>query len=433
MLIKWFRDIEKEDFKFLGEKAVNMVRLQREGLPIPHGFILSEKFYDLFLESAGIKRKILDFISLNINDDELAQEKASEIQEAILDAEMSYMLREAILENYNNMNVNLDIYKVANRSTINMIKAGRDLSYVAVRVSLTDNKTFKNPPAFLNVKGSNNIITAIQRSYASVFTRNFITDIENLRTIKPTLIIQKMVDSKISGIITTDDSSVMIKAALGLSEAIYSNMTTLDYYAIDKNTLQIKDKSVNKQEIILVKDEYTGKTIKKTLTGSMSYTQKISDYDMINLAKISTNIESVLNSRIELEFAIENSRIYLISSRSIKGMNDFNDFNINEKETEREMQPDIVKNEMPVIAPEYVPDTKDVNDYYSGFQGLKEEDQHLIDKDKINRNDIDTKHLPIRISTGTDEFSWTIKHELDWNVVESMLKTLKEKWKQDKL
>ena len=66
MLIKWFRDIEKEDFKFLGEKAVNMVRLQREGLPIPHGFILSEKFYDLFLESAGIKRKILDFISLNI-------------------------------------------------------------------------------------------------------------------------------------------------------------------------------------------------------------------------------------------------------------------------------------------------------------------------------------------------------------------------------
>jgi len=50
MLIKWFNDIKEEDYKFLGKKAIDISRLKRLNLQVPHGFVLSTNFYDEFFK-----------------------------------------------------------------------------------------------------------------------------------------------------------------------------------------------------------------------------------------------------------------------------------------------------------------------------------------------------------------------------------------------
>ena len=422
MLIKWFRDIEKEDFSNIGEKAVNIFQLQESGLPVPHGFILSTDFYDLFLEETSIKSKLEELKDINISDEELLQEKILEMQELILEAEMPFNIKKQIIEAYENLNVNLDIYKIANKSTISMIKAGRDLPYTAVRTSLNNNSIFENPATFLNVKGNNNIILTIQKCYASILTRNFVSDFNNITKIKPAIIIQKMINSQVSGIATTDNSSITIKAALGMAESIHTNIIEPDFYTIGKDTLNILNRSVNEQKVMLTKDDFTGRTIKKFLNDPRSYSQKLLDYDIQNIAKLALKIESLFNSNMEIEFAIENSKIYILQAKLLLKTEDINPKNENNKE----INPQDILDENPVIANSDILNNEDVKDYYSS---LESNNENTLQDYKDTEN---TKHLPIKISTGKEELSWVIKHEPDWDVIETVLKSLKERWKQNK-
>ena len=411
MLIKWLKDIEKGDFPLIGEKASILSRLQESGIQVPHGFVLSTQFYDLFLQETGLNLRLQELKDIDKSDEELLQEKIIEIQELIIEAEMPFSLKQHILEAYNNLNVNLDIYKLANKPTINMIKAGRDLPYVAVRTSLNNNSVFENPSTFLNVKGNNNTISTIQKCYASILTRNFVSDFNNLANIKPAIIIQKMVNSQVSGIATTEESSIVIKAALGLAESILTNTISSDYYTLNRNTFEILNRTVNNQTIMLTKDDITGKTIKKIINDPRAYSQKLIDYDILNIAKITSKIEPIFNSNVELEFAIENSRIYIIQAKPLTNSS-LNKPLIKEDNT----QTSNILEDMPIITPDDIIDSKDINDYYSKLE------QSTPDEYK--------KNLPIKILTNDNEFSWIIKHDLDWDIVETVLRTIKEKWKQ---
>src|SRR3989344_3925028 len=147
--ILWLADVKKEDYGEIGEKAATLAELYHAGFSVPSGFILTGEAFRQFLDENGIRNILRNM--LKDLDESNREDTAEKIQAMILNWVFPQNLKREILENYSNLNVHLDVFKMVNSSTLSMIKSGRDLPYVAVRGSLAGDG--EKPATFLNVRG----------------------------------------------------------------------------------------------------------------------------------------------------------------------------------------------------------------------------------------------------------------------------------------
>jgi len=121
----------------------------------------------------------------------------------------------------------------------------------------------------------------------------------NKDKIKIAVIIQKMVDSEKSGIafsvhpVTQDRNQIIIEAGLGLSETIVSGQITPDSYVVEKNKLLILDKNITGEK------------------------QVLSDREILELSKLVLKIENHFGFPVDIEWAIESGKIYILQCRPI--------------------------------------------------------------------------------------------------------------------
>jgi len=113
--------------------------------------------------------------------------------------------------------------------------------------------------------------------------------------------------------VTSDTSRIAIEAVLGLGEMIVSGDVTPDTYIISKDGLKITSKKIAPQEWKLVKnDAAKGKevNIKVLLTPEEQARQKISDADIITLAKLGKQLEEHYQFPQDIEWAKEGQEIF---------------------------------------------------------------------------------------------------------------------------
>jgi len=179
---------------------------------------------------------------------------------------------------------------------------------------------------FLNIKGGDNIIRALQRCWASLFTaraiyyrtkNNFPHD-----KVLIAVIIQKMIDSESSGVMftinpATNKNEIIIEAGFGLGEAIVGGQITPDTYTINKENYEIKEKKISNQPWMYARDEGLRRTNKIMLSPAKAKEQKLTDDQIIRLAEIGKKIERHYNKPQDIEYAIEHGRIYIVQTRSV--------------------------------------------------------------------------------------------------------------------
>jgi len=140
--------------------------------------------------------------------------------------------------------------------------------------------------------------------------------------------VQKMIQSEVSGVMFTiepvsgDKSKIVIEAGFGLGEAIVSGSINPDRYLIDKDSLKILDKDIQKQTWKIAK---VGKEDKHlTVPKNLQETQKITDEQIKKLASFAKKIEDHYQSPQDTEWAIstENGQanIYFVQSRPVTGV-----------------------------------------------------------------------------------------------------------------
>jgi pyruvate,water dikinase len=349
--VVWFKDIKKEDVSIAGGKGANLGEMYAAKLPIPPGFVVSSYAFKQFLSKTRIGPKIYSILkNLTAEDTELIHDASEKIQDIILNARMPEKIEFDIKEAYDNMNIDIDYIKSINKNTMSLIKAGRDLPYVAVRSSATaedlPEASFAGQQAtYLNIKGKDNLIKAVQLCWASLFTaRAIYYRIKNNFPHEKVLIavvVQKMINSFSSGVIfsinpATNEEEIVIEAGFGLGEAIVGGEITPDHYIVDKKTLKIKSKKINKQEFMYIRDEHLGRTIKKKLKEEQGTQQKLKDREIEKLAELTKKIEEHYKKPQDLEFAIESNRIYIVQSRPITTMKAVKKKKEEEKEIKQE-------------------------------------------------------------------------------------------------
>lgn len=330
--IVWLNEIGKADIPIAGGKGANLGEMYNAGMPVPPAFIVTAYAFKTFIDGTGIKDKIIsDIKKVNMENTAQLEQKASEIQLLITRQKMPVDLEEEIIEAYNNMNVDPALLKAASADVLNIIKTSREPIFVAVRSSATteDLKTASfagQQETFLNIKGSAQLIDAVKRCWASLFTaraiyyrqRNGFDHDKSLIAV----VVQKMVNSDKSGVtfsinpVTNNKSEIVMEAVFGLGEGIVSGTIAPDRYVIDKFTNKILEKTVVSKPIAFMKSS-SGSTVKSPLPPEKMNEQVLENYEIIKMANYARDLEDHYEHPQDIEWAIEYGKIYIVQTRPI--------------------------------------------------------------------------------------------------------------------
>lgn len=341
--IRWFKEISKDDVKFVGGKGANLGEMTNAKLPVPPGFVVTAQTYKEFIEKTKIKDKILGIIKgLDVEDTDKLQKIAKEIQELIKATEIPDEIKEDIKENYG-------LVGADTKSKVDDIVEGTE-ELVACRSSATaedlPEASFAGQQAtYLNVIGKDDCVEAVRKCWASLFTARAIY--YRSKNGFPTeqvfiaVVVQKMISSDKSGVMfsinpaTNDDTEIMIEGAFGLGEAVVLGVVNPDLYIVNKEDLKIKKIEVKEQKIKIVRDEETGETVEKKLSKDEEDQQVCNNKEIRELARLGKKIEKHYGKPQDMEWAIEKDNFYIVQARAVT--------TFKKKEGKREIPEDVKK------------------------------------------------------------------------------------------
>ena len=312
-LTLFFKDIDKEDIPSVGGKGANLGEMAGAGFPVPAGFAVTVSAYDRFLEENDLPlkiKKILD--SLDVNNPEELNKASKDIQKIIKNSKIPSDVATEIISAYKKLS---GLFKEA---------------LVAVRSSATaedlPKASFAGQQAtFLNTKGDTNLLIYVRECWASLFTpRSIFYRVENKiphEIVKISVIVQKMIQSEASGVIFTIDpvtnekDRIVIEAVWGLGEMIVQGSVVPDKYVVQKETFLILSKEISDQPIELTRVGATTKEREVPLAKKDK--QKISDEEIVKLARIANQLHTHYFFPQDIEWAKEGKNLYIVQTRPI--------------------------------------------------------------------------------------------------------------------
>ena len=344
--IKNLNEISIKDFdtvggknSSLGEMISNLTEL---GVNVPGGFAITSSAFDEFLSSSKIDKVISkELANLNV-------ENLSDLRR------VGKKLRGLILKTPLPQNLISEI----EHAWLGVSQSGKSF---AVRSSATaedlpDASFAGQQETFLNIDGFDNLIDAVRKVYASLFTDRAIS-YRRLRNFKGSLSIsvgvQEMVRSDIgsSGVAFTLDTesgyrgSIFITSSYGLGEGIVQGTVNPDEFyvfkrALEKNDFPIIKKNLGEKakKMIFADNNLPGKSVKYVKVPKKEANEfSLTNSEIIELAKYAKTIEDHYKVPMDIEWAKDgkDKKIYILQARpetvQSKVSNYFERFTLKEK------------------------------------------------------------------------------------------------------
>jgi phosphoenolpyruvate synthase/pyruvate phosphate dikinase len=271
-MIKNFSEINKTDVESAGGKAASLGELTQAGFPVPEGFVIPVEIFKTYFNQpfpAELQEEIFQGFDL-LNCERVAV-RSSAVSEDSPGASWAGQL-----ESYLNVGKDDLIEKI--RQCWHSIKSERALAYAGEHDFNEDD-------------------------------------------LAVAVVVQKMVESEVSGVMFTVNpiikgpDEMMIDAGFGLGEYLVQGVISPDNFLVDKNSLEIKSKNIQNQEKMLVFKD--GQNQEVPLDQEIGSKSALSDEQVRELAQIGKNIESHYGKPQDIEWAIENGKIYLLQARPI--------------------------------------------------------------------------------------------------------------------
>ncbi|KKS06196.1 MAG: Phosphoenolpyruvate synthase [candidate division WWE3 bacterium GW2011_GWE1_41_27] len=306
--ILWFKEVGKKDIGLVGGKGANLGEMVNAKIPVPDGFVVTAGAYFDFINSGSLKEKIMHELSgLDVDDSKKLQEASRKIKIAIIAADMPGDLSLKIKEYYHKL-------------------CGENDRYVAVRSSATaedlpDASFAGQQETYLNIKGWSDVVKKVQECWASLFEARAIfyraTNKYSHMRVGIAVPVQLMVQSDYSGImftvnpLTNSKEEVSIEAAFGLGQPVVSGEVTPDQYIINKKSGKITSRYLAKQTWQLT---LAGNT---PISKKYQQVQKLTNKQIVELAHIGIKIEEHYKRPQDIEYGIEDGKIFIVQSRPV--------------------------------------------------------------------------------------------------------------------
>ncbi len=309
MFTKNFKQLSYKDIGIAGGKGASLGEMSSTGLPVPPGFVVLATAFDRFLEETDLDVDVAAILKkINYKDINSVDKASNVIRDLIYDKAMPADIKKEILIEFKKLKT----------------------KFVAVRSSATAEDSSVASWAgeletYLDTT-EKNLSDNVRKCWSSLFTPRAIFYRHEKKLLKTkvsvAVVIQKMIESEISGIaftvhpVTLDKNQMIIEAGWGLGEAIVSGQVTPDAYVIDKRDLSIIDINIAKQEMMIIRK--AGGGIKHaTVPKVKQEKQKFNGKQIIELAKICANIEKHYKKPQDIEWAFTRGKFYITQSRPI--------------------------------------------------------------------------------------------------------------------
>ena len=306
-------EVSESDLPLVGGKASKLGELVREGLPVPPGFVLTTEAYDAFVDQTDLKTELPAALATIRPDQAETVEAASQrIRRLFETVPFPTALREEVEAAYE---------AFAKQFTVR---------FCAVRSSATaedlEGASFAGlQETYLNVTGTDQVVTAVRKCWGSLFTPRVLIYRHrkgfDQGTVRLAVLIQKMVDASVSGILFTRDPNtgenhMIVEAGWGLGEAIVGGEVTPDHYVIDGSTLKVIHKQLSEQKVRLVRDELGGNR-REDVPAAERSAQKLPDPRLHRLASLARVIESHYRRPMDVEWCGDAETLYIVQARPV--------------------------------------------------------------------------------------------------------------------
>jgi pyruvate,water dikinase len=305
----------------LGEMIGNLSNL---GVSVPGGFATTAAAYREFLSANRLDQKVAELLDgLDVDDIPALTSAGKAIRDAVMASPLPDRLMEQIESAWKEMS------------------GGRDIA-VAVRSSATaedlpDASFAGQQETFLNVRGLDNLVTALHQVFASLFNDRAIAYRVHQgfdhNLVALSVGVQTMVRSDVgsAGVLFTLDTesgfrdAVFITSSYGLGETVVQGAVNPDEFYVYKPALAagkhpILRKNLGSKAIKMVYSEHSepGKTIDTVdVDEADSLSFSLSDEEIIELARMAVTIEQHYQRPMDIEWGKDGTdgKLYILQAR----------------------------------------------------------------------------------------------------------------------
>lgn len=296
----------------VGHKAYQLSQMMQAKLPVPSAFCLTTQAYELFLEENNLTRPIKEILAhVNPNHNASLFDASREIKRLILDAKLPADTKAAVEK---------ELVKLA----------AKKIDKVVVRSSamIEDLPRSSMAGAFSSIIASSekaSIFKAIRSCYASLYNARslyyFAKNKQPFTALKMAVIVQTLVKADRSGVMFTanplssDRDSTIIEAVWGLAESIVAGSLIPDHYEVNTKEWRLTRQEITKQNLMLLPHEKGNK--QAAVPAASVDKAKLTDQEIVTLAKLGKKIESLFTYPQDIEWAFEKNECFLLQSRPI--------------------------------------------------------------------------------------------------------------------
>ncbi|MCX5814319.1 MAG: PEP/pyruvate-binding domain-containing protein [Proteobacteria bacterium] len=295
----------------MGRKCANLGDMTRAGFRVPQGFALSLEAYKRFLETSGAQDQIHKYLaSFKADAQDLSDlskwQEASDALRAIVESmPMPADMGQTISSYYRDLSRRCvtDHCPVATRSAGATSHPGQY-------------------ETFLHVRGEAEVLRHIIRVWASTFNQRSL--VARARANLPLdadpigVAVLQMVNARAAGVLFTlnpangDRSKIAIGANWGLGESVVSGSVTPDEWMVDKVVLEINKRTVvpKPQMYVVVSAGGREEVAMCEVPPDRQCIPCLSDEEIIELARISKEIERHYGTPQDIEWAVDAERVF---------------------------------------------------------------------------------------------------------------------------
>lgn len=297
--VYWFNQLGADHNDMVGKKCANLGEMTKLGMRVPHGFAVSVKSFEKFMQTTDLTRKVQGYLAGlgdSLGQIEVCQEASRAIQEMVRLTDVPEEIRGEINSYYRGLcrkTENGDI-PVAVRSSGVVSMPGQMDTY-------------------LNVIGEDAVVEHVKNVWSSVYSTRAI--MFRLKQGVPAewapigVAVMQLVDARAAGVILTvlpqtgDTTKVVIEGNWGLGESVVSGEITPDSFTVDKQDLKIIDQKIARKAG-MVRQELSG-TRYCPVPEAMRDAPCLRCEEIQEIAKIALSVEQHFGVPQDMEWVVD--------------------------------------------------------------------------------------------------------------------------------
>ncbi len=313
--IYWLDELGKGDYHIVGKKCANLGEMARAGFPVPRGFALSISAYSMFMNLTGAAEEIEDYVKDHkptADDIDGIRQLSLKMRETIMSKTIPEEMSRDILSYYSKLcdDAGIQDLAVSTRSAGAVSHPGQYETY-------------------LNVKGREDLLDKIRKVWASTCNERSvafrITKDLPLSNEPIGVAVLSMVKARSAGIVfgadpnTGDTTKVIVEANWGLGESVVSGELMPDRWVLDKETLEIRERTLGKKDKSTVCLDCGIEDVELSPDKACSYC--VSDEELHEITTLANKLEAHFGMPQDIEWAVDEDKpfpnIVLLQTRPV--------------------------------------------------------------------------------------------------------------------